>query len=84
MSWDKSQLAFCEHWKQQELTGPISERVVRSRTFSIADFEGSRGGGFIRVGLGMTADSGVIEATERGRGQLCQTKVYESVSFEKL
>jgi len=31
------------------LTGPIAESSVSSRTFSMADFEGLRGGGRTRV-----------------------------------
>ena len=34
---------------EKRLTGPISERVVSSRTFSIADLDGSIGGGLIKV-----------------------------------
>lgn len=37
----------------------------------------------MRVGLGITADSGDIKAIGRGRGQLCQAKLCESVSFEQ-
>ncbi len=57
----KSQLGFFEHGKRVKLTDLISERVIRSRTFSIADFEGSRGEGFKRVGLSITAGSGKIK-----------------------
>ena len=35
------------------LTGPMSLRLMSSRTFSIADFEGSTGGGLMRVELGI-------------------------------
>lgn len=34
---------------ERGLAGPISERQVRSRTFSMADLDGSIGGGLIRV-----------------------------------
>ena len=34
-------------------TGPMSVRVMSSRTFSIADFEVSAGGGLMSVGLGI-------------------------------
>lgn len=33
----------------EHLTGPMAPSSVSSRTFSIADFEGSRGGGLTRV-----------------------------------
>ena len=39
-----------------KFTGPISESVVSSRTFSMADFDGSIGGGLIRV-AGIFEDS---------------------------
>lgn len=39
-------------------TGPIAESSVSSRTFSIADFEGSMGGGFTRVGLSAISAAG--------------------------
>ena len=34
-------------------TGPMSLRLISSRTFSIADLEGSAGRGFINVGPGI-------------------------------
>lgn len=37
----------------KKLTGPISVKDVSSRTFSMADFEGSMGGGLIRVAEGI-------------------------------
>ena len=37
----------------QRRTGPMSTSGVSSSTFSMADFRGSRGGGLIRVALGI-------------------------------
>ena len=42
-----------ERRKRRVLTGPISVRAVSSRTFSMADREGSMGGGRTKVGPGI-------------------------------
>ena len=39
------------------LTGPIALNSVNSNTFSIADFEGSRGGGLTSVGQSAIAEN---------------------------
>ena len=45
----------------------MSLRVMSSRTFSIADFEGSAGGGLMSVGPGMMGEGFVCDT--RGEGQ---------------
>lgn len=45
----------------RKLTGPISTRVVRSRTFSIGDLLGSTGGGLTRVVRGILAAEGRVQ-----------------------
>ena len=42
-------------------TGPISARVVSSRTFSMGDFEGFRGGGLMRVPEGIIVGHSIKE-----------------------
>ena len=44
---------YCE---VEKLTGPMSVSAVRSRTFSMADLEGSIGGGFTSVGFDILGD----------------------------
>ena len=51
------------------LTGPMSTRVMRSRTFSMGDLLGSTGGGLTRVVRGMVVIEGGI-AVEVARSRL--------------
>lgn len=51
------------------LTGPITLNSVNSNTFSIADFEGSRGGGLTRVERSAIAENGF---GGNGRGRVCE------------
>ena len=45
----------------------MSLRVMSSRTFSIADFEGSAGGGLMSVGPGMMGFGLVCRTGRKGR-----------------
>ena len=44
----------------------MSLRLMSSRTFSIADFELSAGGGLMSVGLGIVGGAVVIEFAQKG------------------
>lgn len=62
-----------------KLTGPMSTRVVRSRTFSIGDLRGSTGGGLTRVVRGIL----VAEAGTIGSG-LLKTKCRDEPASKEL
>ena len=53
---------------REALTGPMSVRAVSSRTFSMAEREGSMGGGRTKVALGILAaeDQGVVTTNRLG------------------
>ena len=50
ISWSSRHQSQAVEGVEESLTGPIALNSVNSNTFSIADFEGSSGGGLTRVG----------------------------------
>jgi hypothetical protein len=55
---------------EDSLTGPIALNSVNSNTFSIADFEGSKGGGLTRVGRSAIMSENDLEDDGRVCGRL--------------
>ena len=60
------------------LTGPITLNSVNSNTFSIADFEGSRGGGLTRVERSAIVEKGF---GGNGSGSVCERGCRVAGSF---
>jgi hypothetical protein len=55
-------------------TGPRSLRAVSSRTFSMADFEGSRGRGLTMVALLPFSRSPIVDGREKWGRCSCSTR----------